>query len=282
MKCAFPKAVSVPLVAVFAFSALPAHAADLYGSGFGSKDGSVYEAVPSWNGFYLGVNGGYGWSAASSGLNAWAEQDSALAAGTASGKFSARGGFGGAQFGYNFQRERLVFGIETDIEGAGIGGKTSLEAISSDTKVTTDASAKSNLDWFGTVRGRLGYAFGGTLVYATGGFAYGGIKQSLAETVTTDNAALSKTGTAGNNFTATGYVVGGGVETAITPAWSLRAEYQYINLGTSKLAAGSDIPWGENNAKTDSGGASASFDNSFHTVRLGLNYKFNQTYEPLK
>jgi len=280
MKCAFPKAARVPLAAMFAFTALPALAADLYGSGFGGKDGSAYDVPPIWHGFYLGLNGGYAWEAKASSLNATAAKDGDLEPGTEAGHFQTNGGFGGAQFGYNMQRARLVFGIETDIQASAIGGKTALTAFSTDlTSVETSASARSNLDWFGTLRGRLGYAFGGTLVYGTGGFAYGGLRDSLSETVSSVNGD-PESAARRKDFTAVGYAVGAGVETAITPSWSVKAEYQYIDFGTSRLSASSSISYGVGNE--DTGSASATLDHSYHTVRLGVNYKFNQAYEPLK
>ena len=75
-------------------------------------------------------------------------------------------------------------------------------------------------------------------------------------------------------------MVGGGVETALTPSWSVKAEYQYINLGSTNLSTADDgFSYG---AGTGNGDASAKFDHIYHTARLGLNYKINQPYEALK
>ena len=80
---------------------------------------------------------------------------------------------GGVQAGYNWQAGNTVFGIETDIQGAS----------SEDNKTCFDCgpglTVNSKLPWFGTVRGRLGYAVGPSLFYATGGFAYGGVKTAF-------------------------------------------------------------------------------------------------------
>ena len=190
---------ALPFASALAFAAFSAHAADLYGPGPFPRATPIYEAVPSWNGFYAGVNGGYGWGA-SSRLTTSASQDGDLVPGTAGAKLWPDGGFGGGQFGYNFQRDRIVFGLETDIQGGGIGSKTFSEAVSLDgTAVTTDGWAKSSLGWFGTVRGRVGYTFGGSLVYATGGFAYGSAKDTLTQTVTSVNP--TPTGTIATNST---------------------------------------------------------------------------------
>jgi len=265
----------MPLVAAFAVAAFSAQAADMYVPGASVKDGPMYDAVPSWSGFYAGVNGGYAWDAVSSRLNASATDITAKAV---SSKLWTDNGFGGGQLGYNLQRDRFVLGVEADIQGGNIAGSTHSEAVSSN--ITTDGWAKSRLDWFGTVRGRAGYAYGGSLVYATGGFAFGGARDSLGESVNATSPVA-----ASRDTTLTGYVVGGGVETALTPSWSVKAEYQYINLGSTNLSTANDgiayTPCGVTTC-TGNGDASAKFDHIYHTVRLGLNYKINQPYEALK
>ena len=210
-----------------------ANAADIYRAPDGGyKDGPVYVAV-NWSGWYAGANAGYAWSANDIEVN------------PALGKLSPSGGFGGGQIGYNWQgilHPHLVLGIEADFEGAGI----------SDSKSYADLpyseSAKTEIDWFGTVRGRIGYAFDRTLVYGTAGFAYGEVKDSYAVTTVSSSSSASRT------QTQTGWVVGGGVEHKLTPAWSVKAEYQYINLGKDDFYY--------NNA-----GASSSTDVELHTVR---------------
>lgn len=292
MKYAFLKTYRLPLAAAFAFAAFSAQAADLYAPGFGAKD-SPY-AVPSWTGFYLGVNGGYGWGESST-LNTSAyldalDGDGNPGAGTStygSSSLTPEGGFGGGQLGYNLQRDRVVFGVEADIQGASITGSTFSEANNSDGTVVTDAWAKSTLDWVGTVRGRVGYSFGGYLLYATGGLAFGGVKDSLSWSVTSQSPDTPATvnGSASSNTTLTGYVIGAGFETAITPSWSVKAEYQYIDLGSTTLSGNSgSIPWtcAEETTCNDSGGASTKINHTYDTVRLGLNYKINQSYDPLK
>ncbi len=92
-----------------------ANAADLYRgpAGGGYKDGPV-DVVDSWTGFYVGVNGGYGWSA--NGVINGLTDDAPHGA-------NPEGGFGGGQIGYNWQgiwHPHLVFGVEADIQGSGI------------------------------------------------------------------------------------------------------------------------------------------------------------------
>jgi outer membrane immunogenic protein len=188
-----------------------------------------------WQGFYAGLNGGYGWSG--------------------NGGAQPQGGFGGGQIGYNFQGGPLVFGLETDFQGGDLSG-----GITGTTAGGNAFSGNESVDWFGTARGRLGLAFGHALFYGTGGFAYGDVRQSAVY----DGVSLGASGTR------TGWVAGGGIEYKVNPAWSLKGEYQYIDLGSEKLTDAA------NSLTTNS------LDTSFQTVRLGLNYRFGGSSDPLK
>jgi outer membrane immunogenic protein len=231
----------------------------------------------TWTGLYLGVNGGYGWSANDSTLTATANGfgacdpgvevcDPPSVTGSGAKSFGAAGGFGGAQIGYNLQRDRLVFGVEADIQGAGIDGSGTLSLAD----LNASATGKDNLDWFGTVRGRIGYAAGTTLFYFTGGLAIGGVHDAL--TLTPGAGASS---TVSHGSTNTGYVLGGGVEHLFSPSWSVKAEYQYIDLGSDKLSTTAGNPGYEASATLDA-------EHTYNTVRLGLNYHIGNTDEPLK
>ncbi len=237
-----------------------ANAADMYRapeSAGSFKD--AYVPADSWTGFYLGVNGGYAWNAtdgkfAYPGLAASCNGRCTPGYGPFGG-LGPDGGFGGGQIGYNWQgaagHPSLVLGVEADIQGADIGGK----AVESQ-----GFTEQTNLDWFGTVRGRLGYAMDRSLIYFTGGFAYGELRNSV------DSGAFKFDGVAA------GYVLGGGLEYKLDPAWSLKAEYQYINLGKNDPTTGSGITqsfWKVN-------------DDAFNTARLGLNYHFGVAGESLK
>jgi outer membrane immunogenic protein len=268
----------------------PAMAADMYPApaGGGYKDGPAY-APNTWTGFYLGVNGGYGWSAGNGKATASAFDDDGGAPfyNSSQAGLDSKGGFAGGQAGYNWQRNQLVFGVEADLQGSGISGKArrSVEADLADAAaiaanggdgadVLTSVDAHSRLDWFGTVRGRLGYAFDRTLVYATGGLAFGHVRDRLTTSVDFD--AGPHPFSTESNGTRTGFVVGGGLEYALTPSWSLKGEYQFIDLGSSTLASGS------NPASLEFGTGSVKIDHSYNTVRAGLNYHILPAYEPLK
>jgi outer membrane immunogenic protein len=242
-------------------------------------------AVTPWTGFYVGVNGGFGWSAFDSNVTAVnverhpvGEGGSFVVEGTATAGsiFDPIGGFGGGQIGYNWQlAPQWVAGIEADIQGGGIHDSATASALNPVPGDTNDvppgsvnAYAKSNLVWFGTVRARIGYLLDNlALIYATGGFAFGGVKDTLSVTEISEGTLLS--GTVNSNRTATGFVVGAGVERYFTPSWSLKAEYQYIDLGSTTLATGaapSDC--------CDAPSGSANISHKYHTFRVGLNYKW--------
>ena len=224
------------LALMAAASIIPAKAADIYqpAAPVTYKEAPVY-AVSNWSGLYLGVNGGYAWD------------DHAR-----HGGILDNGGFGGGQLGYNWQGvfdRHLVLGFETDIQGTGIDNSAPRGAYEHNIAV----------DYFGTVRGRIGYAAGNVLFYGTGGYAYGNVKNTLtsaANTYKTD--ALQG-----------GYAAGGGVEFKLNPAWSLKAEYLYVNL--------------DHTDPVDAAGNSVrTINRQLDTARVGINYHFDRTYEPLK
>jgi outer membrane immunogenic protein len=250
-----------------------ANAADMYrpAEAVSLKDTPLY--LP-WNGAYIGLNGGYGWSAKDNTLNGIAQNqvcsggefpECSVTTDTGAKTFGASGGFGGAQAGYNIQRSSFVFGVEADIQASGISGDGTLSLLGG----AASASAKSELDWFGTVRGRAGLAFDKTLFYFTGGFAAGGVKDSLTVT-----PVIGASSTVSTSDTKTGYVLGGGAEHLFNQAWSVKAEYQYLDLGADKLVTSAgQTPFGA--------AAMLDAEHVYHTVRLGLNYHLNN-YEPLK
>lgn len=276
--------------------ALPSSAADLEPAGAGGyKDG--YVPAAAWTGFYGGVNGGYGWSGTDSTVYAEAIYGLNLAnptvATSAVKSFEKTGGFGGGQIGYNIQRGQFVFGLETDIQSASIRGSASAFAtandIASGTTVSSNTYRNSGLDWFGTVRGRLGYAVDNALIYGTGGFAYGGVSGKASTTLSwlvPGFAPGTYTYSADTGATKTGYAVGAGVEYAFTPQWSVKAEYQYIDFGSSNGYLGAHVflyntvnPFNPAEARAR---GYYNIEQNFNTARIGLNYKLQDLVAPLK
>jgi outer membrane immunogenic protein len=115
----------------------------------------------------------------------------------------------------------------------------------------------SNSDQLGSVTGRLGYSFGPTLLYAKGGYAWKD-RDNLNASIGGVPVAVT---TSGN--TRDGYTVGAGLEYMFAPSWSAKIEYQYYNFGSSTFLTG------------PAGVVGARFNDDEHTVKAGVNYRFN-------
>lgn len=192
---------------------------------------AAYVPYYSWNGAYVGLNAGYGW-----GTSQWSDTTNGVSTGT----FNIGGGVVGGTAGYNWQRGAWVLGAETDFDWSGIKGSTA--------SATCGGSCTTNNTWLGTFRGRFGVVSNRFLIYLTAGGAYGNLKISDGG----GSASISKVG----------WTYGGGIETAITPAWTAKLEYLYVDLGKATCDAAC------------SGGDP--FDVTYKTiiVRGGVNYRF--------
>ena len=211
-----------------------------------------YVAAPifSWTGFYIGVNGGYGGDANTYPIT------TPLAPIAATAKITSSGGFGGGQIGYNYQFGSFVAGLEADIQGSDIKGELSADAVVGATGI--NASAGSDLRYFGTARGRIGYAFfDRAMVYATGGYAYGDSRSFF-------NLNLGGATSGAKTINLSGFAVGAGIEYALTPNWTVKTEYLYLDFGKKSIS---------NFAQN--GFANVDIRSRAHTVKLGLNYKFS-------
>ncbi|MFG1299221.1 outer membrane protein [Xanthobacter sp. V3C-3] len=199
-------------------AAMPAHAADVARPAAPPVKAPVAVPAPvfSWTGFYIGGSAGYAWGSG---------QDALGVAG-----IDPKGWLAGGQAGYNYQfANNVVAGIEADIAGGGISAGA--------------PGLSSSLDLLGTVRGRLGYAFGPVLPYVTGGLAWG-------------NNSISIPG-ASQSQTLTGWTAGAGIEYALTEHWTAKTEYLYTDLGSKTY---------------DALGLSSGVTSQ--TAKVGINYKF--------
>jgi outer membrane immunogenic protein len=166
-----------------------ARGADLYTPGAPLTVNQPLNAY-SWAGPYLGGVLGYDW-------------------GTVSNNPTKPSGFvGGVEGGYNWQNGSWVFGVEGDLDATGADD--------------TFAPWKFSNPWFGTLRGRVGYALSNVLFYGTGGLAFGELH---GETFGPSEA-----------HTTAGWTVGLGAEVKLTPNWSAKIEYLYIDLSSSQFA----------------------------------------------
>lgn len=207
-----------------------ASAADLYSP---PPSAPIYSPVSaySWNGLYLGLNGGFG-------------SGDADRPGTAVNDIGISGGFLGAQLGYNWQLpSNFVLGLEGDVQWSGIDGACGAGACGVPQSTTHD------LDWFGTFRGRIGYAMGDWMPYFTAGVAFGG----------GDRTSSAVPGESRSN-SHVGYAIGGGAEWAFRPTWTVKFEYQYISLGDEDYAF-------------SAGPSPLPVELDAHTFRIGFNKK---------
>jgi len=165
----------------------------------------------SWAGPYLGANLGYAW-------------------GSVDNNQTMPSGFsGGAQVGYNWQTGPWVFGVEGDIQATGAED--------------TFAPWKFSNPWFGTLRGRAGYALNNILFYGTGGLAFGDLRG--------ETFGLSE------SHTNAGWTAGVGAEFGFAQNWSAKIEYLYVDLANSNFTI-----------------TGASNGYRFGLVRAGVNYHF--------
>ena len=170
----------------------------------------------SWAGPYLGGNLGYAW-------------------GSVDNNPTKPSGFEiGAQAGYNWQTGPWVFGVEGDLEATG----------ASDTASDRFAFWKFSNPWFGTVRGRAGYAFNNVLFYGTAGLAFGEL----------DGQTFFGRS---ESHTTAGWTAGVGAEFGLTQNWTAKIEYLYVDLADENFSI-TGVPNGYR----------------FGLVRAGLNYHF--------
>ncbi|MGO9006942.1 MAG: outer membrane protein [Beijerinckiaceae bacterium] len=227
------------LLAGLAPKALAALAVSALGSGALGADlparssAAYYPAPPifTWTGVYLGANGGYG-----------------IGRGTYGGDpdfGNQAGGLIGVTAGYNYQSGSLVVGIEGDFDFAGIAG----------TSVPKNSTFTSgNVTSVDTLRARFGYAVDRALFFVTGGYTGANMRGSLADNSTNPNLFFNQ-----SNYL-NGYVLGLGLEYAMTNNVSIRAEYLYSCYGTANYFGGT----------VDSTSAGTYFS----AVKAGVNYHF--------
>ena len=252
--------------------AVPAMAADLPVK----APPPVMAPLPTWTGFYLGLNGGWSWGNSRREVNFVTSTGGIVTGGgtiTGSGQ-DLEGGLFGGQIGYNWQTDNWVFGIETDIQWANQRGSavfncpaTCVTAPSG--VVRTGAVVDQNLEWFGTFRGRGGFLVGqSALLYVTGGLAYGSVQTDIA-LAGINAAGAGIAATASGSGTRVGWTLGTGLEWKFSPNWSAKIEYLYMDIGRTSntafltTAAGTGIGVNLTSRVTD------------NIIRGGFNYQFS-------
>ena len=245
----------------------------------------------SWYGFYFGANAGIGIARNRTNDTGTFEVPSIPVVAVPFNEslyHSPFGAIAGGQFGFNMRiQPRILIGIETDFQWS--GQKDSTCVFGCGTSSTgffnlggpgdqTQVHISQKLNWFGTVRARVGYLHNDTLWYATGGGAYGRIGENISYDTSfipgPPNPYPPGPQQGSFNRTRLGWTAGAGVESHLWGNWSVKAEYLYVDLGriddtfviSAPLFAIPALP------STFSIATSSRFTD--HIVRVGVNYRF--------
>jgi outer membrane immunogenic protein len=218
----------------------------------------------NWTGLHAGLNAGYG--AMSNDYPIGVAYDDGDDSANVAAKAQMRGGgaLAGAQIGYDYVLNRMLLGLEADIAWSNVEGKLSIDgsALNNGTYLgSAVGEIGTKLDYLGTLRARLGYVVTDPwMIYATGGWAYGRTKSTASATI---DPLFS--GSVSKSLDMSGWAAGLGTEYAVTPNFTVRAEYLHVDLGSKTLWSGSDTDWD----------ATLKIKPKFDLVRIGANYKFD-------
>ena len=235
------KKLLLATVALSTFAA-PALGADLAARPYYNKAPAyaapAYAPIYNWTALYIGGHVGGAFSG-NSGFNGSVLSDSGSRV------------LGGLQAGYDWQfAPNWVIGVE--------GQYSWLSGNQVNAVFPTAPSLVYNNDQrgIGSVTGRFGWTWGPGLLYVKGGYAHSDNRETLTAAGTPVAFALD-----GNH--SDGYTVGAGVEYMFAPNWSARAEYQYYDFGNTRFTSPTTLA------------SFGSFHNDEHTVKAGINYRFN-------
>ncbi len=197
----------------------------------------------NWSGVYVGVQAGYGWG---DNEYTYPPQDGRV-------DFDSEGFIGGLTAGANWQSGSFVYGVEADISYSDVDGSVLAPQLGINTPCV-EQGCSVDIEWFGTGRGRLGYAINNFLPYITGGFAVGKLEG------TADTGACGGGTSCSYDDTEFGWTAGVGLEWGLTQQISLKAEYLHIDFGTPDFS--------------NFGGDAHVDEITLDTVRIGVNYRF--------
>ena len=207
------------------------HAADLGGGYPSYKDETPYVRPFNWSGAYVGAQLGYAWSDV--------DARDTNSVNTDRYSYDVDGFIGGGYLGFNWQTQGVVLGLEADVEytdladsgrGKNFGGRH-----------------KTDVNWMGSVRGRLGFVADRALFYVTGGWAFADVD--------TRNFSLPVS----YGDIRHGWTLGAGTEYAFSDNLIGRLEYRYSDFGDDSRRVGADRD---------------SSDLDMHALRAGLAFKF--------
>jgi outer membrane immunogenic protein len=213
------------------------------------KAAAPAEAIFSWTGFYIGAHVGYGW-----GSKDWDQTFSSggFALDNTVSSVEPQGFLGGGQIGVNWQTGQWVLGLEAD------GSWTDANDCGVGFRINPTFNGCNQANWYATGTARLGVAVDRALFYIKGGAAFAGEEQNvtlrgLLTTNTPDEVRF-------------GWTVGGGIEYALAPNWSVKAEYNFMDFGSENYTFNYVTPVGLVERWDIS--------QQVHVAKIGINYRF--------
>jgi outer membrane immunogenic protein len=266
--------LAAALLPLFSFAA---YAADLPNT----KGPPTFAPPPppmlSWKGFHVGLNAGGAWSADPRASFSGSPNTAAFFAGNefpSSLSTNPRGFIGGGQIGYDLQvAPSWVIGAEADFQGSTYRGSATAQPTPVFLLFPFTTSVSQRNDWFGTVRARAGFlVIPNLLVYGTGGLAYGEVLTSFSTIINGIACGPGFTcATGSTSSTRAGWTAGAGAQWMISPNWSVKAEYLFVDLGSQSVTAQSTAP-----------GYFFTARDPFreNVVRVGFDYKFDMFAPP--
>ena len=216
----------------------------------------------NWSGFYVGGHAGWGWGKGDGELVRYVPPVAGAAPPIAIGtvRVNDRDGFlGGAQVGFNWQAPNSpwVLGIEAD--GSWTDASTQSTVAGAGGLLNTTLS---DTNWYASITGRIGYAWGMSLLYVKGGAGFMDVdyqSRSVAGGGTFLSNAVSDT--------RSGWLIGAGFEQAIASGWSWKVEYNYIDFASETYSFTTTTGAGSNTATND-------LTEAAHLVKVGVNFRF--------
>lgn len=208
-----------------------------------------------WGGFYVGVQGGYGWGK----TDVVESPDNPVAYNGAGNAWSydAEGMLGGAHVGLDWESQRLILGLETSVGYVAINGDAPDPA-----SAGLDTVAMRGDGYYVDITGRIGFGPGNTLYYMKGGLALADLNLSV-EDACAGGGCSAATVAAQDDGLQSGWTMGVGVAYAFSPRLSMRLEYAYYDFNEITVTGsygGNDYDWKQAVA--------------FHAVTAGLDFKF--------
>jgi outer membrane immunogenic protein len=216
----------------------------------------VAVAAPfSWSGFYIGAHAGGGW-----GTKEWSDpffstKQVLFPPGVGGGSYNINGFLGGGQIGFNWQSGWVVFGAEADASWTNMKGNGAC--------FFGDVNCSTKVNALGTIVGRIGGTYDRVLLYILGGGAW--VREKHTATAVSGGIDGFTVASSSTSSTRWGWTIGGGVEVAFTPNVSGKLQYNYMDFGNKTHEFAFDE------------GDSIGFRirQSIHTVKVGLNYRFD-------